>query len=229
MNKNTDAGISQPTRKSKKKAKLGEDPTPRDSLYYIQDAQGNSIDERRATGLGDHARRIWTSLREKGMAPESYLKMSAPALQYYRQMMYADYPELRLCEGHWKLERLGKDTYPNWYRKFKSKNEGTLKQVKVEGEKEADRQDSKVDSQNDGEGSGKKRRDLSLPSEVRPEKRARSETQPNTTLAATSCTSLQLFFSLTLSSHSHHSRFAGQFWWSKWNRTPFRGKYLIAI
>lgn len=185
-NKNTDAGISQPAQKSPKKAKPGEDAIPVDSLYYIQDTQGNSIDKSRATLLGDHARRIWTQLRMKGMEPESYLKMSTPALQYYRQMMYGDFPELRLCEGgHWKLERYSKDNYPNWYRRFKApKNEIYSKQVKLEGNKNGESNlNVNVKIPNEGKGGGKIRRELSPPSEVRPTKRARSETQPNTPTA----------------------------------------------
>ncbi|KAH9991069.1 hypothetical protein BJV77DRAFT_1009806 [Russula vinacea] len=40
---------------------------------------------------------------------------------YYRSEMYSFFPELRLCELDWKVNRLATETYSSWYRKRKGK------------------------------------------------------------------------------------------------------------
>lgn len=51
---------------------------------------------------------------------------------YYRKEMYSFFPELRLCELDWKVNRLATETYSSWYRKRKDKLAITVKQEDAE-------------------------------------------------------------------------------------------------
>lgn len=107
-----EAGIRQSSARNKSKDLNG----ARNSLFYIQDTSGNLISEAKASELCHHARTIWEYLATLGVAPAKWKRCSAPAADYYRQEMYRFCPDLHLCEGHWKVDRLATDTYPSWNR-----------------------------------------------------------------------------------------------------------------
>lgn len=109
--KNDDAGIHQ------QRERLTKDQDGvRDSMFYIQNTKGESINERKAGDICAHARTVWEHLAKEGIAPKSWKKCSAPARAYYLQEMYIFHADLQLCEGDWKAERLATDTYAGWYR-----------------------------------------------------------------------------------------------------------------
>ena len=51
-------------------------------------------------------------------------------MQYYRQQMYKAYPNLRLCDSHWKADLLAVNEYPGWHRSRKE----TASEPKLESE-----------------------------------------------------------------------------------------------
>lgn len=88
----------------------------RKSTYYIQDVDGVSPTERQANAITDYARTVWESLAQQKMAPVTWKKRTAPAFMYYLEEMYKFHDDLRLCEGHWKAEKLAVEVYPGWSR-----------------------------------------------------------------------------------------------------------------
>ncbi|KAK7006630.1 hypothetical protein R3P38DRAFT_3213957 [Favolaschia claudopus] len=47
--------------------------------------------------------------------PKTWGAASLAVITYHRAHMYAAHPILRLCSGHWKVERLATQTYSSWY------------------------------------------------------------------------------------------------------------------
>jgi len=86
------------------------------TLGYVEDENGNSIDGYRVSQITSLTREIWMHLRNKGLAPEAWSKGSLPVHNYYRSEMYKRFPELRLCEGHWKADFIATNSYSGWYR-----------------------------------------------------------------------------------------------------------------
>jgi hypothetical protein len=44
------------------------------------------------------------------------MKRSLPVHQYFQSEMYKCFPELFLCENHWKVDQIVISIYPGWYR-----------------------------------------------------------------------------------------------------------------
>ncbi|KAG6835863.1 hypothetical protein H0H93_013828, partial [Arthromyces matolae] len=145
----------------------------RNSLYYIQNKDGVSISEGKAIDLCHRARRIWEYLHSKEMAPPTWGRCQAPALEYYRGEMYKYCPDLTLCDGDWKVDRLATDNYSGWFRHRKEKSRVTVKEEKaVKGEDEIGIFD--VANSN--------KRKAGPATNIKPEKVARLTTPNNTTL-----------------------------------------------
>lgn len=81
---------------------------------YLEDENGNPISTDEANRIRKHAKRIWQEFLNVGVAPATWMKIDASANHQYQQQMEKDFPLLRLCEGHWKVERLAIDNYPSW-------------------------------------------------------------------------------------------------------------------
>lgn len=86
------------------------------SNRYMEDKQGIIVNATQAAEARNVSHSIFALLQLKDMAPKTWMKATVEATQYFRREMYAHFPELRLCEGHWKVTRLAVDLYPSWYR-----------------------------------------------------------------------------------------------------------------
>lgn len=103
------------------------DRNNRESMYYLQDSQGQPVTQTRAAMICTTARGLFQHLRNQGMAPKSWSKRSDPAAQYFYREMVKFEPNFLMAEDHWKLERFAIDNYFNWSRQRKDTND-----VKVE-------------------------------------------------------------------------------------------------
>jgi hypothetical protein len=90
------------------------------------------ITEAKASEVSHHCRLIWEYLAQQGVAPTTWKKCSAPAAQYYYSEIYKFHPDLRLCDGNWKAEKLAVDTYPGWHRTRFSSSADVKREVKKE-------------------------------------------------------------------------------------------------
>ncbi|KAF8236451.1 hypothetical protein L208DRAFT_1251726 [Tricholoma matsutake] len=85
------------------------------SLKFIEDENGNTIDGYRATAIHKLAHLLWVGLSNAGKAPKSWGKVDAETSSQFQIKMCQNFPELRLCEGNWKVDLIVTLNYPSWY------------------------------------------------------------------------------------------------------------------
>jgi hypothetical protein len=88
----------------------------KNTLLYIEDANGAPIDGPRATEIRKRAREIFLKFKTSGTSPKTWTQLDLTSLQYYRVEMCTQFPELRFCEQDWKADKVAIDTYSGWYR-----------------------------------------------------------------------------------------------------------------
>ena len=98
--------------RGKSRIARGENVTSR----YLEDEHGQVINGHVLMEMRALARQVFQHLHSQNLAPRTWTKASIVAHQYYRNSMNAQFPILRLCEGHWKVDKLAIDSYPGWYR-----------------------------------------------------------------------------------------------------------------
>jgi hypothetical protein len=95
------------------------------TLEYVEDANGQRVDSYRVTQIRQLTREIWMHLCDHGVAPKTWMKSSLPVHSYFHSEMYKRFPELHLCENHWKVDQIAISGYSGWYRNNVSKSEDT--------------------------------------------------------------------------------------------------------
>jgi hypothetical protein len=83
---------------------------------YIEDASGSPVSHDRLWQLGYKARQCWFTLRKRNMAPTSWKNAESDAFDYFISEVEHEIPELRFCEGHWKLDRWATLNYPSFFQ-----------------------------------------------------------------------------------------------------------------
>ncbi|KAF8524529.1 hypothetical protein JB92DRAFT_3109438 [Gautieria morchelliformis] len=76
--------------------------------------------------INQTAHRLFASLHEFGYAPKTWSRAPFDMVEYFWANMYKHYPNLRLCEGHWKLNLFASQQYPAFTRA--PKNGGNVKE-----------------------------------------------------------------------------------------------------
>lgn len=79
------------------------------------------MSEEQCTAVTRRARHIFTQLNASGIGAARWGDVGNIGQDYYRSEMYSFFPDLRLCELDWKVNRLATETYSSWYRKRKGK------------------------------------------------------------------------------------------------------------
>ncbi|KAH7917469.1 hypothetical protein BV22DRAFT_991877, partial [Leucogyrophana mollusca] len=85
-------------------------------LLFVEDHDGKQVDGFRATQMRSSAREIFALFATRNMAPKHWSKADLGIKNSYRAEMYRQFPELRYCEHHWKVDKVATDIYSNWYR-----------------------------------------------------------------------------------------------------------------
>lgn len=112
-------------------------PKKKSSFWYFEDVNGAPLDEEQCNAITKRAREIFTHLNASGAGATKWGDMGSASQDYYRRGMYSHFPELRLCEFDWKVNRLATETYSSWYRKRKVKWGVTTKHVGTKVDAEA--------------------------------------------------------------------------------------------
>jgi hypothetical protein len=94
----------------KVRAAQGENVT----MKFVEDENGNVIDGYRASSIRKFARLLWAGLSNAGRAPKSWGKVDAQTSSQFQIEMCQKFPELRLCEGNWKVDLIATMNYPSW-------------------------------------------------------------------------------------------------------------------
>ena len=87
---------------------------PNTRTSYIEDATGAIVSRETAKTIREHMRRIWVSLEQKDSLPKRFCDLTTEALEFYRTNMYADFPYMKLCEGHWKVDKLWRENFSSY-------------------------------------------------------------------------------------------------------------------
>ncbi|KAH7905504.1 hypothetical protein BJ138DRAFT_1118410 [Hygrophoropsis aurantiaca] len=85
-------------------------------LQFVEDQNGMPVDGFRATQMKSLARDIFALFASRDSAPKHWSKADLNIKNAYRAEMYRQFPELRCCENHWKVDKIATDTYSNWRR-----------------------------------------------------------------------------------------------------------------
>ncbi|KDQ07817.1 hypothetical protein BOTBODRAFT_59750 [Botryobasidium botryosum FD-172 SS1] len=92
-------------------------------MGFVEDENDVSIDGPKAVDIRARCREIWQNLRSRGLAPAKWGEATPQVDDYYRSQMHSGYPELRLCENHWKVDCIAAIYYTKWYARRRSRAE----------------------------------------------------------------------------------------------------------
>jgi hypothetical protein len=111
-------------------------------MLYVVNKDGEPIDGHQASEMRAYARFIWNDLSNSAKAPQKWVTgTSLTIVDSFRRQMQFRFPELRLCEGGWKVNQIGIDYYSSW--RLAKQKKGTFN---VEG---AGHDDNDDDDDND--------------------------------------------------------------------------------
>ncbi|KAJ7049354.1 hypothetical protein C8F01DRAFT_1093530 [Mycena amicta] len=85
-------------------------------LRFLENEKGLPVASDRILLARRTARSVFHSALQKGIAPRCFTEGTAEFLQQLRVTMYGAVPELRLCENHWKVDKLCGVIYSDWVR-----------------------------------------------------------------------------------------------------------------
>lgn len=103
------------------------------SLLFVENTDGTPVSGARASSMREQAKTIFKDLHERNKAPQTWSKLSEDKKERYAQRMEEIFPELRLCQAHWKAHHIARNVYPSWI-KHRTKKDS----VKSEGPEESD-------------------------------------------------------------------------------------------
>jgi hypothetical protein len=98
------------------------------TFWFLEDASGAPLSDEQCTAITKRARQIFLQLNTSGAGAAKWGDIGNVGQDYYRCQMYSFFPDLRLCELDWKVNRLATETYSSWYRKRKGKLAVSVKQ-----------------------------------------------------------------------------------------------------
>lgn len=85
------------------------------ALYFLQKEDGSFISNSEAISVRKAVHAAFGGLVRQGLAPETFGTLCHNGLVYFEQCLTSQYPYIRLCEGQWKLRRIGSMNYSAWY------------------------------------------------------------------------------------------------------------------
>lgn len=83
---------------------------------YIEDINGNRVSESHQTSIFAHARSLWVTLLNAGVAPPTFSLTGSDIMAEFVYEMERKYSELQLCHDSWKAKYIWKKNYPSWYK-----------------------------------------------------------------------------------------------------------------
>ncbi|KAF7979643.1 hypothetical protein HWV62_41609 [Athelia sp. TMB] len=104
------------------------------AMRFVEYENGQEVDGHRAKSIRAHARAIWNHMATQQKPHTAWGKTGQVEREYYHLEMEKAFPELRLCENHWKASRIATVYYTKWHANRKFSSSGTT--VKVEDSKD---------------------------------------------------------------------------------------------
>ena len=116
------------------------------TLAYLQYFNGNSINNRDAKEIRISLRRCFNGLLEArkksgSKIAKSFTRLTFEERKTVRKQLYESYPYLRLCIGHFKVDRVAGEVYSQWKRQgmkdAEQEAKGNQTKAKDKGKKRA--------------------------------------------------------------------------------------------
>ena len=85
---------------------------------FVEDSNGVVVDGFYISQLMGFMREVWLELLQKNLAPTTWGQGAATVCNFFQIEVYKHFPDLRLCENHWKVDYIATTNYPGWHRKF---------------------------------------------------------------------------------------------------------------
>lgn len=82
---------------------------------YMEDENGEQQSKTSKDAARATARAFWVKLLNDKKAPKCFGEFDVDLKHEYILLMETIHPWLRLCENHWKTERIGHNHYSQWY------------------------------------------------------------------------------------------------------------------
>lgn len=108
------------------------------AMRYIQSEDGETIDGIYASEIRRFARGLWQKYLDSQMAPKKWGAANGDINKLYNNEMETAFPELRLCENHWKTTHIATQYYPTWRANAKPTPKQKQPSVKSEPQSDAD-------------------------------------------------------------------------------------------
>ncbi|KAJ7741149.1 hypothetical protein DFH07DRAFT_965039 [Mycena maculata] len=92
---------------------------------YLEKEDGSIVSGREAQEMRRTQASIFVEIKTKSRAdlPQRWGEASLTVRNYHRSQMYSHHPILRLCNAHWKVDKMATDAYSSWYKKNVRKKE----------------------------------------------------------------------------------------------------------
>jgi len=85
----------------------------------VEDENGTPVDAARAASMRKFAKQCWQKYLDAKMAPSVWGAANLDVSRMYNTEMEREFPELRLCNNHWKATSIATQYYPDWHRTAK--------------------------------------------------------------------------------------------------------------
>ena len=111
-------------------------------MLYVEDRDGKPVDGKKAAEIRRFSRALFAQFANNNTAPKTWMKADMATSENFAYEMCKRVPELRLCEGRWKVTQIATDVYPSWHTHY-FKNSGSVTK----------REDTDIDMGNSSTGS----------------------------------------------------------------------------
>ena len=91
------------------------------SCRYIEQSNGSVVNGYYLDRLFEKCHELFWQVEGAGLVPTSWKKMRADVVVFIVTELELDFPELQLCELHWKARRLAHYKFGSWYNDNKKK------------------------------------------------------------------------------------------------------------
>lgn len=112
-------------------------------MPFVQTADGNVVDGHRASAIRSHLRALLVQLAAGSrVLPTTWGKSGKEERDYVYLQLETAFPELRLCELHWKAQNIVTDVYTKWYSKHIGAQTSRIKIEDNDNDEDEDRLDN---------------------------------------------------------------------------------------
>jgi hypothetical protein len=81
---------------------------------FMEDADGNRVHISRQKQILEEAHSCWRTMHSFNINLARYREMPATVVDYFRAWMESKCPELQLCAGHWKADKVWHENFSSW-------------------------------------------------------------------------------------------------------------------